>query len=458
MNFTFDCHTIQNSPHKQSIQAVLNAALAAVDPVQVVRNNLKSENRSILVGNQSIQLNERGNLYLAAAGKASIPMVSAVLDLVGDRISGGVVITKYGHRDRSLEERFVELDIQVFEAGHPVPDPNGIKATEYLINFLQRTTPEDQVICLISGGGSALLTSPVPPISLDELISLTSVLLASGISIVEFNILRKHLDLLKGGGLAKFAYPAQLISLILSDVVGDPVEIIASGPTVPDSSTYNDCLEIIRRFELEDNIPDAILDHFQKGMRTEIEETPKPDDKIFNNSFTRIIGSNSTAVNAAVQQAQLQGMETLLLTTFLEGEARCAGEFLSTIARQLTADESLLSRPACIVAGGETTVTIKGNGLGGRNQELALGAVKNIADLPDCLLITLATDGGDGPTDAAGAVINGETLQRALQKGLDPTSYLQNNDSYHFFEQLGDLLKPGPTMTNVNDLNFIFAF
>jgi glycerate 2-kinase len=287
---------------------------------------------------------------------------------------------------------------------------------------------------------------------------LTNYLLACGANINEINALRKHLDRVKGGGLASMAAPAAVVTLILSDVVGDPLDVIASGPTVPDPSTYEQAYQILKKFGLLDRVPRSIAERLEGGQRNEHPETPKPGDPVFERVQNIIIGSNIQAARAAVNQAQKEGLHTMLLTTWLQGEARQAGRFLAAVGRQINADNQPVVRPACIVAGGETTVTIKGDGLGGRNQEMALGAVSELAGLPDSALITLATDGGDGPTDAAGAIVTGETLYQAYQMGLNSDDFLVRNDAYNFFEPLGDLLKPGPTHTNVNDLAFLFAW
>jgi glycerate 2-kinase len=249
-----------------------------------------------------------------------------------------------------------------------------------------------------------------------------------------------------------------VISLVLSDVVGNPLNVIASGPTVADTSTYQEALQILERYHLSGNIPVSIIRHLKKGIDGEVAETPKPGDALFERVSNFIIGSNRLACQAALNKASHYGLNTMLLTTYLQGEARQAGLFMAAIAREIDASRRPINRPACLVAGGETTVTITGDGLGGRNLEVALGAVNDLAGLRQVALVTLATDGGDGPTDAAGALVTGDSLRRASALGLTPKVFLAENDSYHFFEKLGDLLKPGPTQTNVNDLTFLFAF
>jgi glycerate 2-kinase len=262
----------------------------------------------------------------------------------------------------------------------------------------------------------------------------------------------------KGGQLARRAAPAKVISLILSDVVGDSLEVIASGPTVPDGSTYAQALDILEKYNLKHKTAKPILDILSQGCAGEIPETPKPGDRLFQNVQNVIVGSNCIAAQAAKEQAQAEGFNTLLLTTYLQGEARQAGMFLGSILRQIVVTGEPLARPACVITGGETTVTLQGSGCGGRNQELALGAVSELRDLEDVALLSLATDGGDGPTDAAGAAATGQTMSRALAAGLSPADNLTRNDSYHFFKTLDDLFITGPTQTNVNDLQFLFAF
>jgi hydroxypyruvate reductase len=286
---------------------------------------------------------------------------------------------------------------------------------------------------------------------------MTTALLASGAAIQEINTLRKHLETLKGGGLARQARPARIVTLVLSDVVGDPLDVIASGATVPDPSTYRQAWHILERYDLLERVPSAVVTHLQQGLEGLVPETPKPGDPLFASVQNVIVGSNRLAAEAAVAQARQEGFNTLLLTTSLQGEARHVGRVLAGIGRELVASGQPAPRPACIVAGGETTVTLCGNGKGGRNQELALAAVLDLAGLESVLLVSLATDGGDGPTDAAGAVVTGATLDQAYEKGLDPSAYLKNNDAYHFFQALGDLIKTGPTMTNVNDLTIVFT-
>jgi hydroxypyruvate reductase len=327
-----------------------------------------------------------------------------------------------------------------------------------MVGLLQDTTANDVVICLLSGGGSALLPLPVPGVTLDDLQRLTSDLLRCGATINEINAVRKHLSQVQGGQLARLAAPAPVIALILSDVVGSPLDVIASGPTVPDTSTFADALGVLERYGIIEQTPPAIVAHLRRGLSGDVPETPKPGDPVFEHVQTLVIGDNRIAAQAAVQQAAELGLHTLLLSTYVEGEAREVAKVLAGLGKEIARYGQPLPRPACLIAGGETTVTIRGQGKGGRNQELALAAAIALDGWDDVLLLTVATDGGDGPTDAAGAFADGTTVARARVQGLNPAAYLANNDAYNFFQALGDLLITGPTRTNVNDLTLIFVF
>jgi hydroxypyruvate reductase len=446
-------HSIRAAPWGEAVRRVLAAAIQAVDPAAAVQRNLKRSGDRLWVAGREVDLSRFDRVLLAGAGKAGAPMARAAAGILGDRLAAGVMIVKEGY-----SEDLADRKISVIEAGHPLPDERGVQGAGRVVELLEDAGPDDLVIALLSGGGSALLVSPAEGLSLADLQGLTSALLRCGADIYEINALRKHLERLKGGGMARLAAPATLVTLILSDVVGDPLDVIASGPTVPDRSTYAEAFHVLEKYDLLEKAPIAIVRHLERGLIGELPETPKPGEAVFIQVNNVLIGSNKLAAEAALKQAQAEGLQGLLLTTYLQGEARQAGRLLASLARQIAADGRPLPRPSCLVAGGETTVTLHGNGLGGRNQELALGAVADLAGLPGVALVTLATDGGDGPTDAAGAVVTGNTLERAHQAGLSPSDYLARNDAYHFFDALDDLLKPGPTQTNVNDLVFLFAF
>jgi len=422
------------------IASILSTAIDAVEPGEAVFRFVNRDQNRLVCGDYLYHLDQYEHVYLLSFGKAAMPMSAALVDILGDRLTRGWVVPKHVSGDHDLR-----LIIQ--PGSHPLPDENSLKAGEMLLSAAESFTEKDLVFCLISGGGSALVTAPYAGVTLADMRELTRKLLACGARIDEINTLRRHLDRIKGGGLAKHISPATLVSLILSDVVNSPLEAIASGATAPDPSTFQDVSEIIKKYDLENKIPDSILNHFEQQI-----ETPKPGDELFVHVKNILVGSNELAAHAAAEVAQTYGFKTIDLGNAWQGEAREVAKTL--VEKLLTNDQS----PVCMIAGGETTVTIRGAGKGGRNQELALAAVPLLADLPDVMLVTLATDGEDGPTNAAGAVVTGETASRAQALGLNPAEYLANNDSYHFFEQLGDLLKPGPTGTNVNDLTFLFRF
>jgi hydroxypyruvate reductase len=327
-----------------------------------------------------------------------------------------------------------------------------------MLALLNHLEPTDLVFCMVSGGGSALMAAPVDGIALPDMQKLTGLLLKCGASIDEINTIRKHLDRVKGGGLARISYPAQLVTLILSDVVGNPLEVIASGPTVADPTTYGDAEQVIFHHHLQEETPGSILQVLKAGKTGLLPESLKPGDPCLERVHNVIIGSNLQAAKAGVSQACLEGFNPLLLTNYLQGPAVQAGGFLSAVLKQMVGYGQPVPRPACLVAGGETTVVLKGSGKGGRNQELALSSVEGLDGLEQVALVTLATDGEDGPTDAAGAVVTGKTAARAGRLGLSPQAYLEDNNSYPFFKQLGDLVRTGPTGTNVNDLVFLFTF
>jgi hydroxypyruvate reductase len=445
----FNAHSLQSFLKGSAVQRVLAAALDAVEPAAAVRRNLQRQANLLFVAGREYDLSCFRRVFIIGAGKAGFPMARAAASLVADKLSGGIVVVKDGSSGEIP-------GISLRQAGHPLPDERGIRAAHEIIDLLQEAGEDDLVICLISGGGSALLTAPAIGVALEDLQELTRLLLACGADINEINTLRKHLDEAKGGKLARYTHPARLATLILSDVIGDPLNAIASGPTVADPTTYQDALHVLERHDILGRTPPAILAHLMRGQAGKVLETPKPGEPDLVDNQNIVIANNRWATEAALERARSEGFNTCLLNTTLQGEARQAGYGLASMARQVAATGQPVPRPACLAAGGETTVTLRGDGLGGRNQEAALGAVAELAGLENVLLVTLATDGEDGPTDAAGAVVSGETLRRAQQAGMHPGDFLARNDAYHFFEPLGDLLITGPTLTNVNDLALIF--
>lgn len=429
---------------------IVQAALAAVEPTAAVRSHVEVVGSKLMVRGRFYDLDRFRNVYVVGGGKASAPMARAVEQILGDRVTGGIVCVKDGHLD--------EVDrIEVEQAGHPIPDERAVRATEKMIEILGAAGPEDLVICIVSGGGSALMVAPSLGVTLADKRRVTNELLRSGATINEMNTVRRHLSRIKGGGLARIAAPATVVSLILSDVLGDPLDVIASGPTVPDPTTFGDAWEVIKRYRLADDLPPAIANRLQQGAAGLLPDTPKPGDPIFERVQNVVVASNAIAVEAAVEQARREGFNAMLLSTFVEGEARVVGQVFANIGRELWRSNNPVPRPAVIVAGGETTVTVKGPGRGGRNQELALSAALHLEGLEDVSVVGFATDGSDGPTDAAGAIVDGSTVERAKRLGLNPRAALADNDSYTFFQRVGDLIVTGPTNTNVDDLYLIIA-
>jgi len=425
-------------------------ALKAVDPIEAVKRCLKVEGDDLTVNGKTYSLQDYGHIYVVGAGKAGASMALAVEAILGDRITKGVINVKYGYLS---ELKRVKLN----EVGHPIPDEKGVSGSQEIAGLLERLGENDLVICLISGGGSALLPSPAEGITLEDKQKITNLLLECGANINEINAIRKHISELKGGGLARLTYPSTLITLILSDVVGDPLDVIASGPTVPDKSTFGDCMAILKKYNLLEKVPQSIKGRIQRGVNGEIEETPKTGSPIFEKTQNVIIGSNIIAVKSAEQRARELGYNPLILSTSIEGETREVAKVHAAIAKEIVKTNHPIGPPACVISGGETTVTIRGKGLGGRNQEFVLASALDIQGLKDVVVLSGGTDGTDGPTDAAGAIADVDTVRRARELGLDANVYLEDNDSYHFFEKLEDLLITGPTNTNVMDLRLILV-
>ncbi len=429
---------------------VFEAGLQAVDPVEAIKRHTRLEKNLLFIGDRHFSLNDYDRIVVVGAGKAVAPMAKAVEDLLGDRISCGVIVVKDEH-GLPLKK------IEVREASHPVPDKRGVRGTEQILALVEKTGERDLVICLISGGGSALLIAPASGISLEDKQKATKRLLSSGATIHEFNTVRKHLSRVKGGRLAQMAYPATVASLILSDVVGDDLDVIASGPTVPDASTFQNAEKILKDYGIWDQLAAAVRHHVEKGSSGQIEDTPKSDNPAFRQCSQVLVGTNLRALQAAAKTAERLGYRPLILSSKVEGEAREVAKFFTAIGKEVLGSGNPLKPPACVLCGGETTVTLQGEGRGGRNQELALAAALAIDGLRNMVLLSGGTDGTDGPTDAAGAIADGTTLARAREKGLDPKNFLQHNDSYRFFRQLDDLVMTGPTRTNVMDLYILLV-
>jgi glycerate 2-kinase len=430
--------------------SIFQSALKAVQADAAVLRACRVKNNILSIGSFVRDLRDIDNIIVIGAGKASAHMAAAVENLLGNHISCGLVSVKYGH---TAPLNFIDL----VESGHPVPDANGLRAAEGIFKMTEKAGKNDLVICLLSGGGSALLPLPAPSLTLPDKQETIRVLLACGASIDEINTLRKHLSAVKGGQLAAAAYPAAMITLILSDVVGDKLDIIASGPTVPDPGTFQDCRNIIDRYQIGDKLPGVVVAHINAGIAGYIDETPKPGDPVFAAVENRIIGSNADALSAAARKAASLGYQPLILSSMIEGDTREAVLFHAAVAKEIQKTGNPLSTPACLLSGGETTVKIIGTGKGGRNQEFALAAALAIMDQKNLVMLSAGTDGTDGPTDAAGAVVDTFTAGNAHRAGLNPEAFLANNDSYTFFEQTGELLITGPTGTNVMDLRVILA-
>lgn len=436
---------------REDLRHLIQAALQEVDPAQAVRSHLRREGDVLLVDGERYDLARFRRMFVVGGGKAGAPMAAAVEEVLGDCLTAGLVNVKYGHAGVRTAK------VEVREAGHPIPDANGEEGARRMLALAESLGEDDLLICVISGGGSALLPLPAPGLTLADKQAITDALLRAGATINELNAVRKHLSAIKGGQLARAAYPATVIACLLSDVVGNPLDVIASGPTTPDTHTYEDALAVLRRYGLLQQAPRAVLERLERGAAGKVPETPKPGDRAFDRVQNVIVADNAAAAQAAVREAQRLGYHTLLLSTFVEGEAREVAKVFASIAKEMARHGRPLPRPACLVAGGETTVTVRGEGKGGRNQELALAAALALEGWEGVLVVGLATDGTDGPTDSAGAIASGSTVARARALGLDPEDYLRRNDSYPFFKALGDGLFLGPTQTNVNDLIFVMV-
>jgi len=408
------------------------------------------EGGRLRIADRAFDLDRLRRLVVVGAGKASARMALALEELLGDRITKGAVSVKYGHGEPLRR-------VRVFEAGHPVPDEAGVRAARDILAAVEGSTPEDLVIALISGGGSALLPLPAQGITLEQKQRVTEELLRCGATIHELNAVRKHLSAVKGGGLARAASPAPVVALLLSDVVGDDPDVIASGPTVADRSRFEDAVEIVRQFGLEERLPEAVTARLRRGARGEIAETAKPGDRDLGRCVSRVIGSNRRALLAAADAARSLGHPPLILSSSVEGEARDVAGVHASIAAEVVRSGHPVPAPACLLSGGETTVTVRGAGRGGRNTEFVLAAAIALGGLPGVVVLSAGTDGTDGPTDAAGAIADPGTLERARAAGLDARAHLAANDSHTFFEREGGLVLTGPTNTNVMDVRVLLV-
>jgi hydroxypyruvate reductase len=434
-------------------EQIFRAGVSAADPRRLLLDRSRIENDEWHYeadgvpdgpdGNVSWDLpkkNASGRLLVIGAGKAAASLAQALEETVGDRIDGGRIVVKHGH---GLPLKHVVVE----EGGHPLPDESGLEGTSRLIGDLEGTSPDDRVFFLLTGGASALLIAPAPGLTLQDKIKTTQALLACGATIQEINTIRKHLSAVKGGRLAEQIHPAKAMTLIVSDVVGDDLSSIGSGPTVPDPSTFADCLDILNRYDLFEGMSATVRDRLDTGARGDIAETPKPGLPVFENIRCLILASNRHSLDAAQRVSDTLGFRPEVYSYDMIGSTH---DRASAFAARLL---ELSDRgPVALLAGGETTLEIKGKGKGGRNQEFALVAARQIEGAKEVAILSAGTDGTDGPTDAAGAFVDGTTLARARSAGLDTDAFLRDNDSYTFFDNLGDLLRTGPTGTNVMDL------
>jgi glycerate 2-kinase len=418
---------------------IFDAALAAGDARPLVHRALTG-----------LDLRSRGRLIVVGAGKASGAMAAAVEEMLGDRVGAGVVAVKDGHLAPTRR-------VRLLEAGHPVPDARGAAAARAILDLVRSAGSDDLLLVLISGGGSALTPAPAPPITLADKQAVTRLLLAAGATINQLNAVRKHLSLLKGGQLARAAAPACVHALLLSDVIGDPLDVIGSGPTAPDASTFGEALGILDRFQIRERAPASVVERLAQGARGRIAETPKPDDPLFRHVTNVVIGNNNLVVDAAAAKARQLGFAPHVLTRSLEGEARLVARDFVRLARQIRAGLGPVAAPACVLASGETTVTVRGSGTGGRCQEFALSAAIEMEGLDGVVVLAAGTDGSDGPTPAAGAVADSQSARRAREQGHDPSARLDANDSHPVFAALGDLVVTGPTNTNLLDLYLLLV-
>ena len=428
---------------------LLSSALQAVDPFEALLQIVTRRGTLLQVGDRRYDLSRYKRIFAVGAGKASARMAAALEHRLGTRITDGLVVVKYGHTTPTTR-------IHIKEAGHPIPDEAGQRATARILTMLDRLSPDDLLFVLLSGGASSLLPAPPPGVTLADKQRTTSLLLRSGATIHEINAVRKHLSVVKGGRLAA-ATRAHVISLILSDVLGDDLATIGSGPTAGDKTTYADAVHILKRSDVWRQTPLPVRRYLLDGRRRKHPESPKPEAHLFQRVHNQIIGNNQAAVDIVAREAKRCGLHPLILSTSLQGEAREAAKWFGAMARELVSTGRPVPRPACLIAGGELTVTVRGTGRGGRAQEFALAAAHELAGLPNVWIAGFGTDGTDGPTDSAGAVVNGQTLARAQRLHVDAARFLARNDAYRFFNLVGGHIRTGPTGTNVNDLYLLIA-
>ena len=430
--------------HIENAEKIFLSGVKSVLPENIVAEQMSLSGSQLTVGERKIKLDGISNIYVIGAGKASAAMAHYVESILGDRITGGQVVVKYGHACHLKR-------VEVIEAGHPVPDINGFRATSEILSLAGKAEEGDLVLCMISGGGSALMADLPDDLIPEDLIVVNNLLIRCGASISEINCVRKHLSRVKGGQLTRAVWPAFLITLILSDVTGNQLEVIASGPTVPDTTTFGDALKVIDDYNLEPDLTLGVMNYLKKGHDGIIPETPKPGDNIFSRTFNLLAGTNRMALEAAKRYSEELGYVSFIIDSELKGDI---GEVVKSVVDEVQKikNNNSLKKPVCLLYGGEPTVKVTGDGIGGRNQHMALKAATILKDIPGVTFLSCGTDGSDGPTDAAGAVVDSDTIENAISRGIDPYTYLSGFDSYNFFKKAGGQIITGPTFTNVMDI------
>ncbi len=430
--------------NREKAEHIFLAGVKGVLPGKLIGDLFTLRGSILKIGYQSFDLEKIENVYILGAGKASTAMAHYVEKTPGMKITEGHIITKYDH--------YCKLDkIKVTEAGHPLPDQNSFSATCEILQIADKASENDLVICLFSGGGSSLMADYPENTTPEEIIRLNKLLVHCGADIVEINSVRKHLSNVKGGQLAKRIWPASSVTLLISDVTGNKTDTIASGPTVPDTSTFSDALHVIEKYHLADEMSPGLLDYLNEGSMENRPETPKSDDPVFEKAVTLIAGDNKTALHSAKSEAEDLGFNTFILTDELFGDPEGACAWFKEMIFKHKNDDTV-QKPVCLLFGGELTVNVTGEGKGGRNQHLALTAALRLGDIPGITFLSAGTDGNDGDTNMTGAVVHSETVHDALSNNIDPEEYLSGFDSFNFFKSAGGHIFTGPTMTNVMDI------
>ncbi len=431
-----NCRTIAEKIFLAGVESVL--------PDRLIVNEMSLKDNCLKIGHLDFPLETIENIYVIGAGKASAMMGAEVEKILSGRITEGHIVVKYGH---SCNLKYID----VTEAGHPIPDTNGLRATREILKIAETASWNDLVICLLSGGGSALLPDVPDGCSLEDMIKVNDLLLNCGACISEINAVRKHLSVVKGGQLARVVYPATLVNLILSDVPGDALDVIASGPTVPDPTTYLQALTVLSAFGLSRTVPRGILTFLKEGAAGKKPETPKPDDPVFDKTYNILVGTNRKALEAAKNKALEFNINAVIIDDQLQGDTLTVADYLVQTSIRFKNDTNEV-KPVCLLFGGETTVKMTGKGAGGRNQHLSLLSALLLRNNPGITILAAGTDGNDGPTDAAGAVVDSDTVPVAISKNIDPEKHILDFNSYHFFKKAGGHIITGPTMTNVMDI------